>query len=51
MIFSNLDGHQGILVRKIAPAIDIDYCHSDKQTTLHVIIHKAQVINFFFNFN
>jgi hypothetical protein len=41
------DDFEGILIRKIAPSITIDYAKSEKQTTLHVKIHKAQVkLNF-----
>jgi hypothetical protein len=41
------DNFEGVLIRKIAPSITIDYAKSEKQTTLHVKIHKAQVkINF-----
>ena len=37
------EGLEGTLVRKTAPSININYCKSDKQTTLHIVIHKAQV--------
>ena len=41
------DNFEGLLIRKIAPSITIDYTKSEKQTLLHVKIHKAQVkINF-----
>ena len=40
------NGNEGLLIRKIAPSISIDFYKSDKQTTLHIIIHKAQVFQF-----
>ena len=39
------EGSEGALVRKLAPSISVDFSKSEKQTTLHVVIHKAQVTN------
>jgi hypothetical protein len=35
---------KGFLKRQLAPSITIDYCNSSKQTTLHLIIEKIQVL-------
>lgn len=39
------DSRKGIMDKRLAPAISLVYFHSDRQSTLHLILHKIQIDN------